>query len=276
MTKTNLLQDHYLTEEAVRPIDAMDLKGLKWDCLGAACPSSCCSQFAYSRVSIQEIIPLSRHFPIVFSMVTGEGGESEMHTCIQMKLVRENNYCVHLHKGMGCKLRSEKPLSCTQYPFRVLRDGSGQHRINVRMGCPGFSPESGQPVLLPGGTLSRFVEAEFIGPAISRLNAQEETGRFAADLWRYDLIAPGQYTYRGEEVSFNLVDSRKLYGLTGEVRDEFRRKGYMDLIYAHMDSLEGNFNRLIDSYIERSASSELTKIVPTLMSIGPFRSRLAA
>ena len=276
MTKTNLLQDHYLTEEAVRPIDAMDLKGLKWDCLGAACPSSCCSQFAYSRLSIQELIPLSRHFPVVFSMVTGEGGESEMHTCIQMKLVRENNYCVHLHKGMGCKLRYGKPLSCTQYPFRVLRDGSGQHRVNVRMGCPGFSAGSGQPVLQPGGTLSRLVEAEFIGPAISRLNAQEETGRFAADLCRYDLIAPGQYTYRGEEVSFNLVDSRKLYGLTGEVRDEFRRKGYMDLIYAHMDSLEGNFNRLIDSYIERSASSELTKIVPTLMSIGPFRSRLAA
>ncbi len=250
----DFFQAHYLKEEKAESLDALGANDLKWKCLGAACRSSCCF-FAYSRISLHEIVPLSKYFPVIFCAVVPEGGEREIAVCILRRVVKDNNYCTYLKKGEGCVLKEERPLSCKQYPFSVDTDQSGSTRVLVRQGCPGFSEDSGHSLVMPGNSrISSYVERECIRPAISRHAAREETNRFVGAVTRHDLIAPGQYAYRGESIPFNLVDAKKLYGLPGDVLDGFRANGYMELVHAHMNSLVANCTRLIDVYLERKTA----------------------
>ena len=256
MIKDDLFQAYYLKEEQGEPLDRASSKYLKWECLGAACPSSCCFHFSLTRISIQEIVPLSRYFPVVFCVAERGDRERGIDICILMKMVMDSGGCTYLQKGAGCLLRDDKPLSCKQYPFRAARDEGGNNTILVRIDCPGFSGEHGHPVMTPDNTISSRLGLECINPAIIRSDGMEETRRFVETIISYDLIASGQYNYRGESIPFNFIEAKRVSELPKEVRDDFRRRGYMELIFAHMSSLPGTCAKLIDTYLERKAAQE--------------------
>jgi len=157
---------------------------------------------------------------------------------------------------MGCVLGDERPIACKQYPFSIVRDRAGEVSVGVRLSCPGFSRSSGQLVIMPDNKLSPVIEEECIKPATSGFDAREETKRFVDTLKKYNLIVDGQFNHRGEGVAIKLVDAKKLRELPEEIREDLRAKGYMELIYAHMDSIF-NCSMFIDIYLERAANGDL-------------------
>ena len=173
--------------------------------------------------------------------------------CIIMKMVQDRNNCTYLQAGVGCMLKEERPLACKQYPFRVENDSSGNNKIHVRPGCYGFSEISGHPVLTQDREVTAYLEQECIIPSMSMYKAREDTRKFVDALRDNNLIVGGQYSNKGVVIPFNYVDAKQLYGLSGETLNEFRMKGYMDLLFAHMNTLPGNCAKIIDVYAKRQA-----------------------
>lgn len=261
MIKDEVVKLYCLREEKAESFDDVITKDLKWQCLGAACPSSCCHLYIYASVLIHEIIPLSKHFPITFCMVDRGGEKNDIAICILLRHVRDGNYCTYLQKGVGCSMADNRPLACKQFPFSAVKDQSGNNRLRVKLSCPGFSEVSGHtilmPDLMPGSNISTYLKQECIDPATSGSDSYEETRIFVETLDRHALIADGMYTHRDESILFKFVDLKKLYKLPKETLDDFRAKGYMQLISAHAISLIDNITRHIDTYLARISSQNL-------------------
>ncbi|MBF0506840.1 MAG: SapC family protein [Nitrospirae bacterium] len=250
MINKNVVQLHCLKEEKAEPSDEVITEDMKWECLGAACPSSCC-HLMYARIFIHEIVPLSKHFPITFCMTDCGGEKHDIAICILLRHIRDGNYCTYLEKGSGCAMADNRPLACKQFPFSAVKDETGNNRLLVRLSCPGFSEVSGHPILMPGRDISPYLKQECIDPATSGCDSYEETRIFVETLNRYNLIADGAYTHKGETILFKLVDLKKLYELPKETLNDFRARGYMQLINAHANSLIDNITRHIDTYLAR-------------------------
>jgi Fe-S-cluster containining protein len=226
-----------INEDKAEPLDVISSKEFGWTCLGAGCPVSCCYHM-YARIYIHEILPLSKCFPIIFAMVDRPGKKPEMDICIILnKTGSPDNGCVYLQKGSGCTLGDERPTACKQYPFIVARNDNDEDVILVRPSCPGFSDNSGYKIIIDDNKISPVLNDECIKPAVKGCEASEETGIFVQTLNKFNLIVPGLYNYRGGSILFMLVDAKRLMQSPPEVRDDFRAKGYMELIMAHMDSL---------------------------------------
>jgi len=261
MIKDTVIKSYYVREEKAEPFDEVITKDLKWQCLGAACPSSCCHLYIYGRVLVHEIVPLSKHFPITFCMVDCDGEKNDIVICILLKHARVGNYCTYLQKGVGCAMGDNRPLVCKQFPFSAVKDKSGNNRLLVRLSCPGFSEVSGHailmPDLMPGGNISPYLKQECIDPATRVSDSFEETKIFVETLDHYNLITDATHTHRGESIFFKLVDMKKLQELPKETLDDFRARGYMKLIIAHADSLIDNITRHIDTCLARISTQNL-------------------
>ncbi len=237
--------------ERVEVLDKVKHKDLRWFCLGKDCPSSCCYLPVSTNIILDELVSLSRHFPLVF---VHDGKGWSIHAIF--KLSNDKSMpCVHLRPRTGCALGEEKPLACKQYPFFTMglemSDGkiyvvpkkSEKMAINMDLGCPGFSQTQGEPVL-QDGVLNPYFEENFVAPARTLLNRWDEMRQFVDAVVSNELIRGGKFVYKDEEIPINYVDEVRLTALPRDTIIDFREKGYLRYIYAHLASLQ-NFIRLI-------------------------------
>ena len=249
MEKNNISQWQPLKEEGSELLDLQTDRDRKWLCLGADCPSSCCG-FVYpqANIFINEIIHLSHYFPINFHVVTQPDGKRVAALCIVLRLLSANAPCAYLREGEGCTLGEDRPLACKMFPFRVVKDETGEYRATRKLFCPGISEELGPNILMQDGSLNPLIEEACVKPAISGAENSEATRTFVETLEKHELIVPGCFSHRGEKMLLNFVDAMKLRALPKEILENFRENGYMDLIMAHMRSLD-LIPKFIDEYL---------------------------
>jgi Fe-S-cluster containining protein len=193
-------------------------------------------------VVLEEIIGLSRYFPVVITVEVDEEGKEERFLCAYFRLKEDSRGCVYLKDGMGCLLGEEKPYTCKQYPLFI----KGNY-LAMDLTCPGFSQEKGEP-LWDGQHINQRFERQFFAYSLRLQEQRRETEDFVNTLFELNLVVGGKMVYEGLEVTFNMVDEERLYNLPEAVKEELFKSGYMRLIYAHLNSLQ-NWERLIKKYL---------------------------
>ncbi len=248
--ENEISQDQPQKKEETELLDLLKDRNIKWRCLGADCPDSCCFMFQEAVIFINEIPRLSQYFPLSFNILNLPDGKTESSLSIFLKTPLEtSSSCVYLRKGEGCILGEERPLVCKQRPFCMVKDLEGQYKVAIKPSCPGFSVESGPPILMPDGAINSHIYLDCVIPALSVAEMAEETHEFVQTLLKYDLIAAGCCEHRGQKVYMHLIDTQKVLALPRDVHDSFQAKGYIDLILAHVKSIV-QMRRFIDSYLD--------------------------
>lgn len=235
-------------------LDTEKHKNLRWRCLGASCPQSCCYVPVRSSVGMQEMEYLSMYFPISFPLIKNEQtGEQHFEMNLFFKLdIDKTGHCVYLKEPEGCQLGDDKPYACKQYPFSPTNDVStGRTIITIDLTCPGWSENEGDIVLLSKTEMNPTFMNGFVKPGINFLNEYQQTRIFVNTLVNYNLIKPATYNYRGVTVGLNAVDEKALLELPKEVLKDFEARGYIKAIYYHLHSLQ-NYRKLIDAYLSRN------------------------
>lgn len=223
-------------------LDPQQHRTLRWECLKSSCPNSCCLIPDRTFVVLEEIIGLSRYFPVVITVEVDEEGKEERFLCAYFRLKEDSRGCVYLKDGVGCLLGEEKPYTCKQYPFFI----KGNY-LAMDLTCPGFSQEKGEP-LWDGQHINQRFERQFFAYSLRLQEQRRETEDFVNTLFELNLVVGGKMVYEGLEVTFNMVDEERLYNLPEAVKEELFKSGYMRLIYAHLNSLQ-NWERLIKKYL---------------------------
>lgn len=234
-------------------LDTEKHKNLRWHCLGANCPQSCCYAPVRSSVGLSEMEYLSLYFPIIFPLIKNspeEPARFEMNLFFKLD-IDTTGACVYLKEGVGCTLGEEKPASCKQYPFSPFKDQSGRILIQLDFTCPGWSETEGEQVLFSKEEMNPLFMKGFVQPGINFLQDYEQARIFVDTLVNYDLIKPGTFSYKGINLSLNMVDEKALFNLPVSVLKDFESKGYIKAIYYHLHSIY-NYKKLIDTYLSRS------------------------
>ncbi|MCX8164320.1 MAG: SapC family protein [Aquificaceae bacterium] len=226
----------------VELLDGEKHKNLKWSCLKASCPQSCCLVPDRTFVVLEEVVGLSRHFPVVINIETDDKGKDERLLCAYFRLKEDKGGCVYLKNGEGCLLEGEKPYTCRQYPF-FIKGGY----LALDLTCPGFSESEGK-ALWEGQFVSTYFEKEFYAYSLKLEEGKAQTEAFLELLFSLDLIVGGKISYENVEVSFNMVDEKRLSRLPKSDLEELFHRGYMQIIYAHLNSLQ-NWERLIKRFL---------------------------
>lgn len=241
-------------------LETLDVKkhiNLRWKCLGAECPQSCCYIPVRSSIGFSELEHLSLYFPVMFPLIKtseNEPGRFEMNIFFKLDLDKDGA-CVYLEDGKGCTLGQDKPIACKQYPFSPFKDPYGRTLLNLDFTCPGWSESEGEKVLMSETALNPYFQEGFVNHGINLLSDFQQSRLFVETLANYNLIKPATYNYRGVNVSLNVVDERALYELPKETLKDFSARGYLRAIYFHLHSL-ANYKKLIDSYLNRVSSKD--------------------
>ncbi len=222
----------------VELLDPQEYKNLRWRCLKSECSSSCCLIPDRTFIVLEEVVSLSRYFPVVITVEIDEGGKEERLLCAYFRLKEDKRGCVYLEEGVGCLLKDAKPYTCRQYPFFIK---SGYLAIDLT--CPGFSQTEGEPVW-EGQYINPTFEQDFFAYSLKLEEQKNQTEEFLNMLFDLQLVVGGKLTYENIEVSFNMVDEEKLLSLPPNILKELQIKGYLRLIYAHLNSLQ-NWERLM-------------------------------
>ncbi len=222
--------------------DPEEHKNLKWHCLKANCPHSCCLIPDRTFVVLEELVSLSRHFPVVINVEVDQEGKEQKLLCAYFRLKEDKKGCVYLKDGVGCLIEEEKPYTCRQYPFFI----KGNY-LALDLTCPGFSEVEGVS-FWEGQFVNPLFEKGFYAYSLRIEEGKAQTEEFVNTLFDLGLIVGGRVSYEGVEVSFNMVDERKLLELSLGTLKLLAEKGYMRLIYAHLNSLQ-NWERLIKRHI---------------------------
>lgn len=223
-------------------LDPEEHKNLKWQCLKGNCPQSCCLVPDRTFVVLEEVLSLSRHFPVVINIEVDEGGKEQRLLCAYFRLRKDNKGCIYLKDGVGCLLEGEKPYTCRQYPF-FIKGGY----LALDLTCPGFSEVEGE-ALWEGQLVNSRFERDFYIYSLRLEEGKAQTEEFLDLLFDLGLVVGGRVSYEGVEVSFNMVDEERLFELPENALKELSKRGYIRIIYAHLNSLQ-NWERLIKRYI---------------------------
>lgn len=226
----------------VELLDPERHRNLKWHCLKESCPHSCCLIPNRTFVVLEEVIPLSRHFPVVINVEIDEENREQRLLCAYFRLKEDRKGCIYLKDGVGCLIEGEKPYTCRQYPFFIESE-----YLALDLACPGFSEVEGNS-LWEGEFVAPYFERNFYAYSLRLKENKEETEEFLNLLFELKLVVGGRLSYEGVEVSFNMVDEERLLDLPKEIQKEFQKRGYLKVIYAHINSLQ-NWGRLIKRYI---------------------------
>ncbi|MEN3039786.1 MAG: SapC family protein, partial [Candidatus Kryptonium sp.] len=205
----------------VELLDTERHKNLRWSCLKSSCPQSCCLVPDRTFVVLDEVIPLSRHFPIVINIELDDEGKEQRLLCAYFRLKEDNKGCIYLRDGVGCLIEEEKPYTCKQYPFFI----KGEY-LAMDLTCPGFSQWEGERIWEQGFVNPCF-EQDFYAYSLKIENSKVKTEEFLDSLFGLDLIVGGRISYEGVEVSFNMVDEEKLMKLPRSILKEFSERGYL-------------------------------------------------
>lgn len=230
MENNKIVHEQPLKEETI-PLDPTKDRNIKWRCLGADCPDSCCIRFQQGIIFIQEILSLARYFPLTFNTANSPDGKKNITLSIFLRTSLEKAPCAYLQEGVGCNLGEQRPIVCKRFPFVMAKDQEGRDKVELKPSCPGFSGESGQPVLTAGGSINPLIFQECIKPAMSAAETAEETQKFVDALVEHDLIGVGCCEHREQKVYMHIIDAQKLRALQENVFDSFREKGYINLFW---------------------------------------------
>lgn len=233
--------------ETTEFLDIVKHKDLKWHCLGSSCPSSCCFVPHRSSVVLEEMVELSHLFPILFFVVE-QGEEKRREIGLLFKYAEAKN-CYYLDPTEGCTLGEKKPLACKQYPFQIVKDQRGINLVMIDRTCPGFSQEQGEQVFTQQNVMNPYFEKNFLHPSKLLVEKTREAQIFTETVFNYNLVVGGKFVYKGIEVPINYVDENRLMELPKEVLKDFKNRGYLRYIYAHLNSLV-NLKNLIDAYLK--------------------------
>lgn len=142
------------------------------------------------------------------------------------------------------------PAAIRRYPFILANNGKDGYTVCIDEGFAGLNKEKGEPLFLENGDESPYLKRsvqflkDFQGD-------HEFTGKFAAHLKELGLLDPIQANVElnnGEKMSltgFLVVKRERLAELSPDVLAELLKSGHLDLIYAHLFSLD-NFAALVD------------------------------
>ncbi|MDW8237428.1 MAG: SapC family protein, partial [Aquificaceae bacterium] len=246
--------------QKVELLDTVKHKDATWGCFGANCKQSCCYVPVRSSISLTEAVSLSRYFPIQFPLIKyQENQDPQYELNIFFKLDKDPKSCVYLKEPEGCQLGKDKPIACKQYPFQIVKDNLGRNLIQIDLTCPGWKisadsqgetpPE--QTRVFENGNLNEFFKKNFVDYSLQFVNSGNETRLFINSLVAHNLLVGGEYRYRGMAIPINFVSEERLLNLPKEILVDFRQRGYLHVIYAHLNSLV-NYQKLIDAYLDRN------------------------
>ena len=208
--------------------------------------------FHLIHIPIYEVVPLSRYFPITITLRRTEMGEFFHFTAV-LRLEADDKGCIYLDGG--CTLGVEKPSFCKAFPFSIVPGGEGKNLVLMDMNCPGFSEVDGEPIFMENSELNKTINDEFLQFAYLIKEDAERSREFFSEMSKHGLIRGSKFVYKlGEEqreFPFNMIDEKKLLELPKKTLEDFAQKGYMRLIYAHLNSVV-NFSRLFNTYLKRN------------------------
>ncbi len=157
--------------------------------------------------------------------------------------LKNTKACIYLSHKVGCLIEEEKPYTCRQYPFFIKGES-----LALDLTCPGFSQAEGDSLWDDGEFISPHFERGFYAYSLRLEEGKQETEEFLNLLFDLNLVVGGKLSYEDVEVSFNMVDEERLLDLPTDIKRDLQRKGYLRVIYAHINSLQ-NWERLIKRYL---------------------------
>lgn len=186
-----------------------------------------------------------REYPIVF----GRGGDGNVFPVALLGLKQDQNLYL-TEEGYWQALYV--PAYVRRYPFVLAEDPDGENfTVCIDEAYPGFNQDrQGDALFMENGEQAPILEqsVEFLKGYQAQI---AETAKFCKALDHLGLYDPMQAnvkTYSGEEFAltgFLVVDRSRLKALAPERLAELVRQDYLELIYAHVQSLS-NVNTLID------------------------------
>ncbi len=189
-------------------------------------------------VVVQEFIPVSSSFPIIF---VRENPESDNFVAVAL---------MGLEKGENLYVSSEKydeiyaPAALRSYPFSIASDEKKeQYFVCIDENSDLVSEEEGEDLFNAEGEETEYLtkRRDFTGKFVENMQI---TSGFVKVLQENDLLVPNDLSVRLENgQSFNLngifrVDEEKLNALPIEKFEDFRKRGVLPAVYAHLNSLQ--------------------------------------
>lgn len=204
-------------------------------------------------ITIDEFIPASRHYPIVFSSGT---------TSVPLALMGLNEGINVFVDDEGKLLKPiYVPAYVRRYPFLLakLRPDTDELSLCFDPSAPGIG-ENVDGVPLFDGDQPAKSTTEILEFCKQFEEAGARTTAFMEELAKHDVMMDGEvaiqadgqekpYIYRG----FRMVDEEKLKDLRGDSLRKMSQNGMLPLLYAHMFSLQS----MKDIFSEQIASGKM-------------------
>jgi len=186
-------------------------------------------------VTIGEFASAQAHYPIVFT------GPANPMSLAVMGVVSDRNLFVRADGSW--RPRCYIPGYVRRYPFVFDRIPSAdQYLLCIDEGADLFMAAGGEPLFMNGKPSPLTERALQFCSAFQ--NQAEETERFAKALWDQDLLIENhaEITLRNGEkrslTGFHVVDEARFNALPDATVLEWRRRGWLALIYAHLMSTQ--------------------------------------
>ncbi|QJE73566.1 SapC family protein [Aerophototrophica crusticola] len=198
-------------------------------------------------VIVDEIPALQGHYPIVFS-----GGENPGVIAL-VGLRQDENLMVDADN----KWRQGYPVPAyvQRYPFLLVEIPQDQRFVLIMEEDARCVGPNGQMALFEDGKGTKFGN-DLMDYCVAFNNSAQVTAQFCEALNAQGLLVEQRadvITHDGKRLSlsgFKVVDEQKFNALPDETFLEWRKRGWVGLVYAHMMSL-GRWQSLIDIMRER-------------------------
>jgi hypothetical protein len=198
-----------------------------------------------------EFRALQTHYPIVFRK-SGDGTSFE--AIAVLGFVEGEN--LFLERGRWDA--SHIPLTIDRLPFLIGRSGE-ELMVHVDLDHPRVSRSAGEPVFLPYGGNSEFLEG-VTDKLMGIHQGLQSAPAFTSALVSLELLEPFVLDIELDDGSqnrlagFYTINEERLAALDGATLERLNRSGYLQAIYMVLASLN-NFRGLIDRKNRRDAAA---------------------
>ncbi len=135
------------------------------------------------------------------------------------------------------------PASFTHFPLGMTRNPDDQNKVMILIDedCELLNDDKGDQLFNEDGTESDYLKQR-ANAMFNYYNSGQAMREFSKALQENDLLIPqgiefGKEGKKNKIQGFFVVDEKKLNELSDETYLEFRKKGYLPLIYAHLVSV---------------------------------------
>ena len=198
-----------------------------------------------TTIAFQEFPMAAVELPIVF--VKGKDGET---VCVVLMGDKEpkNHYLLD-----GNPRGNFIPAAFSHYPLGITSNPENRDQIGILIdeSSEFVSETEGEALFKEDGSETDYLQGR-VQAMINYYNSMRSMKNFVDALLQHELLVPQGVKYGKDGVEneisgFFVVDEKKLSELSSDVHEDFRKKGFTPLIYAHLISLN-NLNKLA-SYV---------------------------